>query len=204
MSDIDEILTFWFEGLNDRKLLDKNAPAVKKWFVKNEHFDREIRQQFEENLLKAVRGEYAPWKNSASGRLALVILFDQFSRNMYRGSPKMFAADGAALAVSLRSIEDGFDGKLQLIERIFLYMPLMHAEDLRVQELALKYFGRLVAESKEKSPKNTAYYEYSFSFARQHHEIIKEFGRFPHRNNILGRVSTPQESEFLKRPGSSF
>jgi len=200
----DLILEFWFNGLDDSGVIDKNSPVVKKWFAKDVKIDSEIREKFEPHLLKATRGECKGWESSARGRLALIVLFDQCSRNMYRDTPKMFAADPLALDLTLRSIKDQMDGQIQLIERLFLYMPLMHSEELKTQKISLGCFENLVHASKEKSPHNTSYYEYSLDFAKKHQAIIEKFGRFPHRNAILNRLSTPEELEFLTKPGSKF
>ena len=204
MNRIDDILNFWFEGIDDKTSIDKKASPFKKWFAKDEKFDREIRQRFEEDLIRAQKGEYKSLEDSGPNRLALIILFDQFSRNMYRNTPKMFEADSFALDLTLRSIKDFRDQQLQLIERVFLYMPLEHAEDLTAQNLSLKCFQNLIDESKLKTPQNTSYYEYTFNYAKKHHAIIEKFGRFPHRNSILKRQSTPEELEFLAEPASSF
>ncbi len=204
MSRADEILNFWFEGLADDKLLDKNSRAVKKWFIKDKAFDAEIRAKFESDYAKARGGSCKSWEAAARTRLALIVLFDQFSRNMYRDTPQAFATDSLALDLTLRSVKEKFDSQLQLIERIFLYMPLMHAEDRAVQTLSLQFFNALVHESRKKSPQNISYYEYSFEFARRHQAIIEKFGRFPHRNVILKRTSTPEETAFLRNPGSKF
>jgi len=200
----DLILEFWFNGLDDSGVIDKNFPAVRKWFAKDARIDSEIREKFESHLLKANRGEYQDWESSARGRLALIVLFDQFSRNMHRDSPKMFSSDSLALDLTLRSIKDKMDGQMQLIERLFLYMPLMHSEEIKMQRLSLECFENLVYASKEKSPCNTSYYEYSLDFAKRHQAIIGQFGRFPHRNAVLNRLSTPEELEFLTKSGSKF
>lgn len=204
MDKIAEILDFWFEGIDDKTPINKGASPFNKWYKKDEKFDLEIRQRFEADFLKAKQGGYKSWEDSGPGRLALIILFDQFSRNMYRGSPKMFEMDSLALDLALRSIKDFRDQQLQIIDRVFLYMPLQHAENRATQELSLKQFQSLTEESKLKTPHNTAYYEYTFDYAKQHRAIIERFGRFPHRNGILGRPSTEEESDFLKKPGSGF
>ena len=198
-----EILKFWFDDLNDQSKLEKN-PIVKKWFAGGKDFDDEIKRKFETDLQKAFRGELSDWEQGPKGRLALVILFDQFSRNIYRRSPQMFACDAMALNLTLRTIHKKIDRELQLVERAFLYMPLQHSEDIEMQKMSLTYFEKLVHLSKTKSPINTAYYEHSFSYAKRHHDIVADFGRFPHRNSILQRESTPEETDFLKTPGSSF
>ena len=204
MAKIEEILRFWFEGVTDETPIDKNKFPFKKWFMKNEQFDREIKEKFESHLIKARWGGYKNWESSPEGRLALVILYDQFSRNLFRNTPRMFENDPLALDLTIRSIQEEWDKKLFLIHRIFLYMPLMHSEVRKIQEFSLQYFGHLGEEAKQRIPGNAHYYEYSFGYAKRHYETIKEFGRFPHRNSILQRASTLQEQKFLQQPGSSF
>lgn len=203
MTRAEEILQFWFQGIDDDTAIDKNKAPFKNWFMKSQRFDEEIRQKFEKDLLKA-GGEHSDWPSDERGGLARVILFDQFSRNIYRGTPKMFAFDGQALEISLGLMNEGRDKVLFRIERTFLYMPFMHAEDLAIQALSVKMFGELVEECRKAKPENAGYFEYSLGYARRHHEIIERFGRFPHRNAVLGRASTKEEEEFLKTPGSSF
>jgi len=137
-----------------------------------------------------VRGELEQWRSTPLAALALVVVLDQFSRNMFRGSPGAFAGDPAALAAAAGAIERGFDRLLSAQERTFVYMPFEHAEDLEAQRRSLALFEALDPNDME--------------YARRHHEIIARFGRFPHRNAVLGRESTPEEIEFLKRSGSSF
>jgi uncharacterized protein (DUF924 family) len=139
---------------------------------------------------QAVRGELDRWRSTPLAALALVVVLDQFSRNMFRGTPRAFAGDPAALAAAASVIERGFDRPLSAQERTFVYMPFEHAEDLAAQRRSLALFEALDPNDME--------------YARRHHEIIARFGRFPHRNSLLGRESTPEEIEFLKRPGSSF
>jgi len=198
MDRLQEILAYWFEGATDETPIDRNAFPFKKWFAKSPAIDSEIRKKFEVDLRRAEQGEYKSWELSPEGRLALILLFDQFSRNMYRDTPKMFATDPLALALSLSSITEALDRQLSLIEREFFYMPLMHSEQLEIQKLSLKCFQDLIAESRIKNQRNTAYYEYTGGFAQRHHDTIARFGRFPHRNIILNRPSTMEELEFLK------
>jgi uncharacterized protein (DUF924 family) len=139
---------------------------------------------------QAVLGGLEQWQSTPLAALALVVVLDQFSRNMFRGTPRAFAGDLAALAAAASIIERGFDRLLSAQERTFVYMPFEHAEDLAAQNRSLALFGALDPNDME--------------YARRHHEIIARFGRFPHRNAVLGRESTPEEIEFLKRPGSSF
>lgn len=204
MDKMTEVLNFWFEGADDQAAINKSASPFNKWFAKSEKFDGEIRSRFEEDFKKAQKGDYKSWEEPAAGRLALILFFDQFSRNMYRGTPEMFATDSPALSLTLRSFKDFRDMQLQLIERVFLYMPLMHAEDLTVQKQSVKSFQDLAEESRLKNPQNAFYYEYTLDYAKKHHDIIARFGRFPHRNAILKRASTPEEAKFLKTSGSGF
>jgi uncharacterized protein (DUF924 family) len=204
MASAQEILEFWFEHLDDSQKIHHSLPHVRKWFTKNAQFDNTIRERFETDLINARQGQYKAWEHSAIGCLALILLFDQFSRNLYRNTPAMFATDSVALDLTRRCIEEGLDNQLPLIYRVFLYMPLMHAEDLEVQELSMKAFQILVDESKLKSPQSVPYFEYTLAYAKRHRDIIKQFGRFPHRNKILARPSTAEEEIFLTKPGSSF
>ena len=204
MVDMDSIHSYWFRGLNDLDLIDKGSSKVKWWFTKDDLIDSEIHDLFEEDYKKARAGEYKAWEGSARGQLSLILLYDQFSRNMYRNTPQMYESDPLASRLSLRSINEKKDVELQLIERMFLYMPLMHAEDLTIQELSSQCFESLVTQSEEVNSRNTPYYEYSFAYARKHQEIIQRFGRFPHRNSLLSRETTSEEREFLAKRGSSF
>jgi uncharacterized protein (DUF924 family) len=174
------ILKFWFEEI-DHSL----------WWAKNDEFDQRIRERFAEIHAKAIRLELFAWRKHAEGRLAEIIVLDQFSRNMFRDSPLSFANDSLALALSQEAISVGADQELNPIQRSFFYMPFMHSESLIIHEIAM-----------DLSQKNgiPSY----FDFEKKHREIIKEFGRYPHRNRILGRASTKEEIEFLKQPGSGF
>lgn len=196
MSQPEQILAFWF-GKDPKEPL-KNS---RKWWQKDELFDREIQKNFEADLKNAVAGKYDPWKESPESCLALLILLDQFSRNIFRGTPQAFAQDSTALATALKAIERGFDLELPPIQRIFFYLPLMHAEDRMVQKRCVEIFRKLLETA---PPQLKDAMKNSYDFAVRHSNIIERFGRFPHRNEILGRTSTPEELEFLKTPGSSF
>ena len=137
-----------------------------------------------------MRGELDRWRSTPLAALALIVVLDQFSRNLFRGTPRAFVGDPAALAAAASAIERGFDRLLSAQERTFAYMPFEHAEDLAAQRRSLALFGALDPDD--------------IDYAKRHHDIIARFGRFPHRNAALGRESTPEEIEFLKRPGSSF
>jgi len=189
MDRIDIILDYWFHGVDDTTAIDKNALPFKKWFKKDAKVDEEIRQQFESDLVKAAQGECKDWEDSAKGRLALILLYDQFSRNMYRDTERMYAYDALALELTLRTINQGGEQDLSLIQKTFLYMPLMHFEDPKLQQLSVECFKKLVEESKIKNPRNTHYYQYNLKYAQEHHDTVARFGRFPHRDAILKRAA---------------
>ncbi len=175
-----EVLKFWFE---------ETQPA--QWWKKDEQFDRLITERFAALHARAARCELYAWRREARGRLAEIIVLDQFSRNMFRGMPASFAQDALALALAQEAVAAGTAEQLNPPERSFLYMPYMHSESLKIHEVALELFRN------NNTPGN---YEYEL----KHKAIIERFGRYPHRNDILGRTSTPGEVEFLKQPGSGF
>jgi uncharacterized protein (DUF924 family) len=171
-----DVLEFWFG--RDRK----------DWFAKNDAFDAEIRDRFLAVYEAAAAGQLASWKSDPRSCLALVIVLDQFPRNMFRGSARAFAADALARAAARVILERGWDKSYSDDERTFAYLPFEHSEDLADQELSMQLFqGNPNAE-----------------WARKHWEIIRRFGRFPHRSAALGRESTPEEAAFLKEHGSAF
>jgi len=186
---IHTILDYWFHGIDDQSPMDRNQLPFKKWFLKDERVDEEIRELFESDLIKAAEGAYKKWEDDSQGRLALILLYDQFSRNMYRDTVKMYAYDALALELTLGSISQERDRELMLIQRAFLYLPLMHFEDLSLQQMSVDCFTKLVEESKIKIPDNTHYYEYTLKYAQEHFDTITKFGRFPYRDSILGRNS---------------
>jgi len=175
-----EILDFWF-----------NPEHQSLWFSKSDTFDQKIRQNFSKVHEQAVQADLWSWRKTADGRLAEIIVLDQFSRNLYRDQPLAFAQDGLALALAQEAISLNLDAQLNPEQRSFLYMPFMHSESKMMHEFALKLFQRLG------NPVNLDY-------EKRHKKIIERFGRYPHRNKILGRESTPEELEFLDQPGSSF
>jgi uncharacterized protein (DUF924 family) len=159
--------------------------------VENDEFDQRIRERFAEIHAKAIRCELFDWRKDAEGRLAEIIVLDQFSRNMLRDSPLSFANDSLALALSQEAISVGADQELNPIQRSFLYMPFMHSESLIIHEIAVDLY-------------KTNGIQANLDFEIKHQEIIQKFGRYPHRNRILDRTSTKEEIEFLKQPGSGF
>jgi len=199
-----DILAFWFEGIDDSTPIDKGKRPFNKWFKTDKALDQEIQQRFAADLNNALTGKYQDWEESPQGSLALILLYDQFTRNMYRDTPKMYMADARAGKLALGLTSGQKEHTLYFVEQVFVYMPLMHAEDINAQRLSVRHFAELVEESKNKNPGNTHYYSYSLDYANRHRAIVERFGRFPHRNKILGRVSTPEEIEFLNQPGSGF
>jgi len=171
-----ELLAFWREAGPD------------KWFAKDEAFDGAIRARFLALCEAAARGELGAWEESPDGALALVILLDQFPRNLFRGSPRAYATDAAACAVAERALGRGFDRGRDQELAFFLYMPLLHAEELARQERGLALFER-------RGPGD------GLRAAREHRDIVARFGRFPHRNAVLGRDTSPEEQRFLDEGG---
>jgi uncharacterized protein (DUF924 family) len=198
-ADYEGVLEFWFGALDARGVASEARSRA--WFEKNDAFDREIEQRFGALHAALARGERDDWLSSTRGALAAVIVLDQFSRNMFRNTKRMFESDPRALAIAAALVERGQDHKLAFDERGFLYMPFMHSEKLADQERCVTLFQSFrdehVGDLRERC-------QYSLGYAERHLEIIRRFGRFPHRNAILGRESTPEEIEFLKQPGSSF
>ncbi|ENU93302.1 hypothetical protein F971_01350 [Acinetobacter vivianii] len=175
-----DILNFWFDP--DHRPL---------WFAKSDDFDAKIRESFQEIHHQAAQAELWSWRKTPEGRLAEIIVLDQFSRNLYRDQAQAFAYDSLALALSQEAISLQLDAQLSPDQRSFLYMPFMHSESKHIHEFALKLFQRLGNEI-------------NLNFEKKHKVIIDRFGRYPHRNKILGRDSTPEELEFLTQPNSSF
>ena len=191
MHDFNSVLDFWF-GAPDSA--ERGRPR-KCWFTKDAAFDAEIRSRFLSLHDAARRGELAAWERGPLSALSLVVTLDQFPRNMFRGEARAFTADPLALSVARRMIATGFDGLLRPVERAFVYLPYEHAEDLAAQRRSLALFAGLADSADSAS---------IIDYARRHYEIIARFGRFPHRNDVLGRVSTAEEVAFLDQPGSSF
>ena len=192
------LLDYWFGRCSDDRLMDRNSVRIRRWFSDNPQTNRQIRENFEPDLLAAKAGHLADWQATARGCLALIVLADQFPRRLYREIPKVFEADEMALSLCLRSLAERLDEMLQLFERLFFYMPLMHAESAEVQQKALHYFRRLAEDARKKNSPNADYFFDALDQALKHYALIERFGRFPERNQILGRESTPEEREFLK------
>jgi uncharacterized protein (DUF924 family) len=197
--DYEDILEFWFGTLSETGAAD--AVHTKRWFTKDPSFDREIVERFGSLHGDVAAGRRDEWLSSTRGRLAFVIVLDQFSRNMFRGDPRSFATDRRALEVALRAIDEGDDKKLGRDERTFLYMPLMHSEERATQKRCVELF---TAFRDELPPEEQGPLSNNLRYAVMHRDIIERFGRFPHRNAVLGRTSTIEEFEFLKGENSSF
>jgi len=184
---LDERMRFWFRGEEPEET--------------RRRLDEELRARFEPLVTEAAEGGLASWAGSPRRRLALILLLDQLPRNLYRGTPRAFATDGDALALALSGIQSGADAALGPAERLFFYMPLQHAESAEAQEESIAAYRRLLAEVPE--PLRPAFAT-TLRFAEEHREIIGRFERFPHRNRILGRPSTPEEQAYLASAGDDF
>ena len=180
MQDYDEIINFWF---------DEVGPQA--WFTKDESLDKKIKEFFGELHGKATRGELREWRKTALGRLAEIIILDQFSRNMFRDSAEAFAYDEMALELAREAMANSAKTELNAQQRWCLYLPFMHSESKQVHEEAVELFSEPGLE-------------HVLEWEIKHKEIIDKFGRYPHRNEILGRESTTEEAEFLQQAGSSF
>ncbi len=194
-----EILAFWLGELDADGLA---TPATfERWWKKDPAFDDEIRRRFGAEHAAVAAGRREAWRTTPRGRLAEVVVLDQFSRNLFRDTARMFAWDATALALAGQSVSLGDESALATDERVFLYMPWMHSESLRDQERCLELFEGLAGS---RTGAARARVEGNLRFARAHRDVIARFGRFPHRNALLGRASTPEELAFLAQPGSSF
>ena len=175
-----EILQFWFEEIETAQ-----------WFKKDTDFDQLIVKRFSKVHRQAIQGELFEWRSAPEGRLAEIIILDQFSRNMFRNSPDAFANDSLALVLAQEAIACGADHKVEGRKRGFFYLPFMHSESLIIHDVAMKLYSQEGMES-------------SLEWEIKHRRIIERFGRYPHRNEALGRTSTPEEIAFLQEPDSSF
>lgn len=183
MKDLQkDVLDFWFEQIQ---------PA--QWFQVNPEFDAAIAARYEDAYDKAARGIFDDWRNDSDGCLALCILLDQFPRNMFRGTPRAFATDGKALVAAKFAVSKGFDQVLSPHKRRFLYLPFEHSENLNDQRKCVDLFEKM----KKDDP-------LGYDYALRHLKVIEQYGRFPHRNKILGRMNTPEEEDYLAEAGAGF
>lgn len=183
MTLADDILNFWYEPGEPRIRQD--------WFQRSDTFDQEIRDRFFGEYERAVAGDHDALAATPRGALALIIMLDQFPRNLFRDDARAYATDAKAMSLAATAVGQGHDAELNWMERLFLYMPYQHAEDLVLQERSVALFTSLANAD-------------SLQSAIKHHDIVKRFGRFPHRNQVLGRPSTPDEVAFLAEHGRGF
>jgi uncharacterized protein (DUF924 family) len=182
-----DVLDFWFGD---------GAAARDEWFRKDPAFDARIRERFGALVEQALAGTLVGWDRAPAPALAQALLLDQFTRNIFRDTPRAFAGDAQALALARTMVARGDDMALPPLRRIFVYLPFEHAEDAQAQRESLRLFGALAAAH----PALATFDDY----ARRHAVVIERFGRFPHRNAVLARPTTPEEAAFLREPGSSF
>jgi uncharacterized protein (DUF924 family) len=201
MSDatFEDVLAFWLGPLDAEGRADQDHAA--RWYRKDPEFDEEIRRRFSATYEAVAGGGREEWLKSPRGRLAYIVVLDQFSRNLFRGSEKAFAHDERARAAALEGVAQKVDRQLALDERGFFYMPLMHAEDRATQDRCVQLFSSWHDELTGKAEEKIAG---MLDYAERHRSIVRRFGRFPHRNAVLGRASTPEEAEFLTQKGSAF
>jgi uncharacterized protein (DUF924 family) len=187
-----EVLEFWF---GPPELTDME-PLAQRWFAKDEAFDREIARRFGPLIEEALAGRLQDWAWQGPTALARILLLDQFTRNAFRGTPRAFAGDALALQAARAMVAGQLDQELQPMKRQFVYLPFEHAEDLAAQDEGIALFTRLAEEAPALAD--------TLAWAHKHRDVIARFGRFPHRNEILGRASSSEESSFLSQPGSRF
>ena len=193
-----DVLKFWFGEIKEGFSPDEKS---KVWFHSSTELDNDIRNTFGKLHTQALNQKLEDWTLHPHPILALIILLDQFSRNIYRKSAEAFAGDDIAIKYSKRAINNNWDLQLQFIERIFLYLPLHHSEDIEDQELCLELFNKLYVEVNEQ---HRSFIENYLYYVREHLEIIKQFGRFPHRNKVLNRENTRQEDDYLENGAPSY
>lgn len=193
MARADEILSFWFGQLQDNKQYYDERRRL--WFAAEATIDQDIKDRFYADYEQAVSPQLNDWRTTPRTALALILLYDQFPRNMFRGDPRAFATDAHAREVTQVLLTNSGDLRLRPVERMFVYMPLMHSEDVAHQRQSVQLFQQLAQDDPHIN---------SISYAERHLEIIERFGRFPHRNTVLRRTSTPEEIAFLHQPDSSF
>ena len=188
--DAQAVLAFWFDPIQQPR-----------WFSASPEFDAKIRGRFGETFRLAAEGKLEQWADTPQGWLALLIVLDQFSRNLHRDDPRAWAQDLHAQRLALWGIKEGYDRQLPPMQRVFAYMPLEHAEDMRLQQHCFALFDALCEHlPAEERHRYTGFLDY----ARQHQAVIARFGRFPHRNALLGRSCTPEELDYLAEPNAGF
>lgn len=190
---INKILNFWFGHVEETIVPSENRARI--WFADSSDVDDNIKTQFKKTLQAAINGTYLDWEKEARGRLALIILLDQFSRHVYRDTPQAYTQDEKALNICIAGIHNENDHELSLIERVFFYFPLLHSEQLAYQEQSIRAYHMLAELA---FAETRIIYDSFLKFANHHYTLIQRFGRFPQRNKILERHSTPEEIAYLK------
>lgn len=195
----DAVLDFWF-GVpgSAAEVAARQRPL---WFAKSAANDQIVVERFAETLVAAGKGELDGWAATPRGRLALIVVLDQFPHHIHRDHGQSFAYDALSLALALEMIQRGKDTQLTPIERVFVYLPLEHAESIEMQDQSVALYEQLAHEA---AAAERGLFDGFLDYARKHRDVVARFGRFPHRNELLGRPSTPEEIEFLKQPGSRF
>lgn len=197
--DIRRILDFWFsDGAMDQPTIDSR---MDRWFTADPGFDALIRQEFGSLVDRASRGLLNHWTEAPEGRLALILLLDQFRRNIHRGTPKAFSRDAQAVKLCVEGAAIGAYKQLTALQQAFYFMPLQHAESLKIQQRSVKIYEGMLAGASETLKATFATFA---QFAELHHDIVAAHGRFPHRNRILGRPDTPEEAAYLESAGTTF
>ena len=195
----DDVLDFWFI---ETPVVPKHTKRlIARWFGTDPAVDAEVEKRFTEEIVRAAAGELDEWCASARGRLALIVMLDQFSRCSKRGTTGAFSGDKKALSLCRGGIAEGADRALPVVERAFFYLPLMHAEELSAQLAAGRLYEALLKEAPEE---HRPILQEFVDQIRQHHDVINRFGRFPHRNELMRRDSTPDEVQFMRRKGAKF
>lgn len=195
----DAVLDFWFGAPGSAT--DIAARQNPLWFGKSSANDQLVVERFAETLIAAGRGELDHWKHTPRGQLALIVVLDQFPHHIHRNHGQSFAYDPQSLALALDMIQRGDDAHVAPIERVFVYLPLEHAESVAMQDSSVAYYEALTNQA---APAERSLFDGFLDYARKHRDVVARFGRFPHRNALLGRPDTPEEIEFLKQPGSRF
>jgi uncharacterized protein (DUF924 family) len=193
------ILQFWFGDVDE--LGRSDVQHSRRWFMKDEAFDRKVADRFGQTYADVRGGLREAWLDDPRGRVAYVIVLDQFPRNMFRGTARAFEGDRQALAAAIEGVARHDDASLTVNERSFLYMPYMHSEEIDMQERSVALFKDLLADAPSELRGSLLA---AVQYAEKHREVVARFGRFPHRNTALGRESTPAERAFIAEPGSAF
>jgi uncharacterized protein (DUF924 family) len=195
----DAVLDFWFGAPGSAAEVAARQRTL--WFAKSAANDQIVAERFAETLVAAGRGELDDWAATPRGRLALIVVLDQFPHHIHRDHGQSFAYDALSLALAMEMIERGEDAHVTPIERVFVYLPLEHAESMAMQDRSVALYETLAHEA---AAAERQLFDGFLDYARKHRDVVARFGRFPHRNELLGRPSTTEEIEFLKQPGSRF